>query len=134
MIESINTLYKINDNGCWIWLGKKHYHDYKNCYGYLWFNNKSHYAHRFFYEQIHGQIPKGKVLDHICKNTLCVNPEHLRPVSASFNMLRNEIEKTHCKYGHLLSGNNLIIIKKGGYRRCKICDLRRGKKYRSERA
>ncbi|MBA7771137.1 HNH endonuclease [Enterobacter sp. RHBSTW-00131] len=32
-----------------------------------------------------GPIPEGKYIDHICHNTLCVNPHHLRLVSPKQN-------------------------------------------------
>ncbi|MDF1895095.1 HNH endonuclease [Rahnella contaminans] len=35
-------------------------------------------AHRISWEMHNGPIPAGKYIDHICHNTLCVNPNHLR--------------------------------------------------------
>ena len=42
-------------------------------------------AHRLSYEQLRGPIPTGMVLDHLCWNRTCVNPDHLRPVSVKAN-------------------------------------------------
>lgn len=68
--------------GCWLWTG--------SCdgrYGHFWESKeKSPMAHRYSYEALVGPIPEGAVIDHICHNTLCVNPAHLRPVTPKQNM------------------------------------------------
>src|SRR3990167_10296571 len=71
------TGFKINDNGCWIWQNAK------NRLGYGATNDKGKHvlAHRYFYEQKYGNVPDGFELDHLCKNRICVNPEHLEVVS-----------------------------------------------------
>jgi hypothetical protein len=43
-------------------------------------------AHRLAYQLMVGPIPEGLILDHACRNRLCVNPEHLRPVTNKQNM------------------------------------------------
>ena len=62
---------------CWIWTG----HVAPNGYGR--FKNKQ--AHRLSYEQAGNSIPNGMLLDHMCHTPLCVNPEHLRPVTRKQN-------------------------------------------------
>lgn len=42
-------------------------------------------AHRVAYELIVGPIPEGHGLDHTCHHEACVNPDHLRPVTAKQN-------------------------------------------------
>lgn len=46
-------------------------------------------VHRFVYETLVGVLPNRRViLDHLCRNKLCVNPDHLEPVNHSINALR----------------------------------------------
>ena len=45
-------------------------------------------AHRVAWELIRGPIPEGLVLDHLCRTSACVNPDHLEPVPQAINMIR----------------------------------------------
>ncbi|MGH2838441.1 MAG: HNH endonuclease [Thermoleophilaceae bacterium] len=50
-------------------------------------------AHRFFWEQAKGPVPDGLVLDHLCGNRACVNPEHLEVVTRGVNTRRGRRTK-----------------------------------------
>lgn len=70
----------INESGCWEWIGTK------QGTGYGYFSpqpNTSRLAHRVSYEVFVGQIPDGFVVHHKCHNTMCINPDHLEPMTAS---------------------------------------------------
>lgn len=96
-------------------------------------NGKKRGVHRVVYELEYGPIPEGRELDHLCRNRACVNPKHLEIVSHRENCLRGvapaaqNARKTHCKYGHPLSGGNLHMRKDGG-RMCLACQERRSLK------
>lgn len=57
-------------------------------YGQFTTAGVKHYAHRFSYETMVGEIPEGLVIDHLFANKRCVNPEHLDPVPQSINARR----------------------------------------------
>lgn len=77
-------------SGCWNFTGTVTPNGYGNVYG----GHKGASpikAHRYFYEHMVGEIPDEMVIDHLCRNTLCVNPEHLEPVTQSENVLRGAL-------------------------------------------
>lgn len=114
---------------CWIWKAGK---DRKG-YGIFYVGptaGKVQKAHVVAYESTKGPIPEGLLLDHLCSNKSCVNPDHLEAVTSRENSLRAvkaiaaiNAKKTHCPEGHPLSGENLLISNNGhnGARRCKTC-------------
>lgn len=67
---------------CWLWIGNKTNTGTK--YG----RYKGKPAHRVVWEFLKGKIPDKLEIDHLCRITLCVNPEHLEPVTKSENMKR----------------------------------------------
>lgn len=81
--------YRVEDRGyetpCWIWLGA-HTDD-----GYGKF--KAKLAHRVYYERYIGPIPEGLTIDHLCRVTDCVNPEHMEPVTNLENIRRSPRQK-----------------------------------------
>lgn len=109
------------NTGCWLWIAS----DNGKGYGQFTLGGKARPAHRLSYERWNGPIPNVLHLDHLCRQTLCVNPEHLEAVTSKENSLRgfspaaNNARKTHCPQGHPLSGDNLYSYK--GYRQCRAC-------------
>jgi hypothetical protein len=97
---------------------------------------RSKLAHRYAYELLVGPIATGKHLDHLCRETACVRPAHLEPVSPRDNTLRgigpsalNEIA-TECKRGHLFSAENTYVDKRGE-RHCRACTNYRARRRRA---
>ena len=59
--------------GCWEWTASK-----ITGHGRMVIDGATAYAHRISYELANGPIPDGLLIDHICHNKGCVNPDHLR--------------------------------------------------------
>lgn len=112
--------------GCWLWLGTIT----PNGYGIYHYKGTRQSAHRAVYETKVGPIPEGFVIDHLCRNRACVNPDHLEPVTQKTNVNRGNqmILKTHCIRGHLRADPNLYYhrLKDGRLKRlCRACQLQR---------
>ena len=82
-IQFLEDYYDINESGCWI------FNKYVTRYGYGRICHE--HAHRYFYKIYKGKIPEGLTIDHLCKNKLCVNPEHLEVVSIKENKQRASV-------------------------------------------
>jgi hypothetical protein len=112
-------------NNCWNWIGAIT----RDGYGAFQVTSKKTIrAHRLSFEMSKGMIPVGLVLDHICNNKKCVNPEHLRAVTNWENIKRSNAicsvnaRVTHCPKGHPYDDVNTYHLPKGG-RGCKACRL-----------
>lgn len=121
--------------GCWLWTRSQ-----RVGYGQAVVASTGQYAHRVAWVAWNGAIPRGMVLDHLCRVRLCCNPAHLEPVTNRVNLVRGvgfagvNASKTHCTSGHPLSGDNLYIERYayGVKRHCRVCrratSLRRARK------
>ena len=136
-VDRIIKRFVVKTESCWLWTGKKDYG-----YGRVGMNGVSYRAHRLIYETIKGPIPEGMVIDHLCRNHSCVNPDHLEPVTARENCVRGisppseNSRKTHCKQGHPLSGENLYEYTYKGklWRSCKTCRFENSKRWNERKA
>lgn len=74
---------RLHQELCWLWTGAK------TSQGYGKIGVKL--AHRVSYELSVAEIPGNLTIDHLCMNRLCVNPNHLEPVTREENS-RREME------------------------------------------
>lgn len=137
-VERFRERFFQDESGCWIWHGATG--GGKVRYGvFSAQNRKLVVAHRWSYEYFVGPIPAGLVIDHLCKVSLCVNPDHLEPVTQRENLMRSDTlqarnaAKTRCPQGHPYDEENTRLKKgRGGMRRvCKKCEATQGKARRA---
>lgn len=110
------------DESCWIWA----YVTNQNGYGryQITRSQPAVMAHRYAYELAYGPIPKGRVLDHLCRNPSCVRPDHLDAVTQGENLRRglpsNDSSGTCRRALHPWTAEN-ILVDGSGHRRCRQC-------------
>jgi len=133
-------------DGCHIWLGALDRDGYGSFNFRIKGKRKSTSAHRAAWILLRGDIPVDLVVDHLCRNRSCVNPEHLEPVTVAENTRRGALPLENrgkfpgayppkkekgaslpsrrpfqCKRGHADSESNThVYVDKRGYVRC-VC-------------
>jgi hypothetical protein len=123
---------RLPDSGCWEWRGRNN----SLGYGRVKHNGLMQQAHRVVWLILRKPIPDRLVLDHLCRNTICVNPDHLEPVTQRENTLRGETvpaanaRRIVCDKGHEFT----VRIVKGKPRRvCTTCKNARARERFKER-
>jgi hypothetical protein len=122
-------------DGCWEWTGSR----WARGYGRFYVDGRRQSAHRWGYEHLRGPISEGLELDHLCRNTWCVNPKHLEPVEHLVNVRRGvagqvnrarALAVSHCPAGHPYDHVNTRYLARGS-RACRTCDRVKQKQRRA---
>lgn len=116
---------------CWQWTGIVNVR-----YRYGYYNDRNVFirAPRAAYILTYRRrIPDGMVVDHLCRNTVCVNPAHLDVVTNRENTIRgnarhngeNNRAKTHCPKGHSYAEHARLFGPRMTWRSCRECERTR---------
>lgn len=131
IVSKALTNFTIGEGGCMVWAGNLS----KNGYGKMSLGGESLLVHRVSYEHSVGPIEIGMVIDHLCRNRACINPDHLDQCTIGENVMRGDTigarnkAATHCKRGHEFTEANTVYLTRGG-RVCKTCAYAANKKVR----
>jgi len=116
-------------DGCWIWIGAQNQ-------GYGLFecrasesSKRSWRAHRLAYGWAYGLPSHEYHLHHKCRNKICVNPDHLEPLTFEEHGREEKRLKgfeSHCARGHLYTPET-TINNGNGRRQCRTCVNARNK-------
>lgn len=116
---------------CWIYVGVRN-----KGYGQLSVGPmRTVRTHRLAYELFVGPLDPSQQIHHECGNKACCNPTHLRPIA---DLEHKRLtpgwvgNRTHCKHGHPLSGDNLVVVDRANAKRlCRTCRNARAREYRA---
>ena len=119
------------NSGCWIWLGVLiDVSRDRGKYGRFWVDGKYELAHRYPFLP----LPSNKEVHHKCRNTMCVNPDHLQIVTSKEHRIAegrsSETHFTAC--GHKKTKENTYAYKGNSY--CRTCNAQKHKDARIQRA
>jgi len=135
-------------NGCVVWTGALD----KNGYGKFRFRERGKPermtgAHRAAWLAKVGPIPHRMVIDHLCRNTSCINIDHMEVVSNSVNALRGDHSNKAGRSGRKVAGtpqscpthgreDGYLFTDRRGYSQwtCRLCRRYRNRRYRERDA
>jgi hypothetical protein len=127
-VERFVRKVSITDGECIEWTGANN-----GRYGLFKATDRNQMAHRFSYVTFVGPLTDGLELDHLCRNKLCVNPDHLEEVTHSINVQRDrDFRCTHCPRGHEYVPETTYINPRGG-KVCRICKRKKNLEYKARK-
>lgn len=125
--------YTVEDRGhptpCWIAKTRKS----NGRYALTRIDGREVYMHRAMYEQMVGSIPDGLQIDHLCRETRCIRPDHLEPVTPAENSRRGrstKLSKAQARRAKYSAENVRILAAELGVTKFAIYRIRRGLDWR----
>jgi len=103
--ERIKAKVEIDERGCWVWLGTIS----RESYGSIRVGSKVMSTHRAAYRAVKGEIPRGKVIRHVCDNRRCCNPDHLVTGDHEDNT-QDIIDRGRARARRVLTPDELSIV------------------------
>lgn len=85
---------------CWNWIGATIVSGSGLRYGAIKVDGKRELAHRVSFLEFKGRkLPRNHVGAHRCDNSLCVNPDHIRPGTQKSN-IRESVARGRHRWSH----------------------------------
>lgn len=113
---------KVDKADCWTWTGAQN----GRGYGIVTVRSVNLLTHRAAYFMRYGKHDPGLELDHLCRNRICCNPDHLEPVTHTENMRRSPIatktDRNQCSRGH---DDWVTYPSRPEARHCRSCNIER---------
>jgi hypothetical protein len=134
-LRRLSARVEVEASGCWRYTGPVDQHGYGRFE--CWIDGKRIRtgAHRAMWLAVRGPISASLVIDHLCRNRLCIRIDHLDLVTNAVNTQRGQLgrvadpEQYPC--GHPRTEGNTYRHSRGGgipLQRCRACDLARRKR------
>jgi hypothetical protein len=114
-------------DSCWLWIGSTNGRGYGNFHH----GGRTVRAHRFSFELFRHDISDELVIDHLCQNKICVNPDHLDAVAQQVNVARyyaSKSPKPICVNGHAMTLGDTYLH--SNRRHCKECKRESTRRWR----
>lgn len=86
----INNVQINPERGCWTWLKGHSGNGRGGGYGRVSVDNRMMAVHRVMWQLINGPTHRKRQIDHLCRNRLCCNPDHLEGVTHKQNQRRRD--------------------------------------------
>lgn len=126
-------------DGCWTWMGGVCGSGYPHINRPRELGGQA-FVHRWAWETTRGPIPNGMTVDHLCFNTLCCNPFHLRLLTASENSANKRHQRKRANVSipcpHRVNGrlpNRYLYVSPKGDRSCRACQSIRYVRWQREK-
>lgn len=101
------------ESGCLTWTGGRN----RTGYGTIRVRGRSIGVHRFAWELANGPIPDGMYVDHLCHNSRCCEPSHLRLATNEQNMANRSGASSNSQTGvrnvFPRDGRYIVRVRKG---------------------
>ena len=94
ILEKLEGKHTVNEEtDCWIWNGTTE--ENKKYYPQLRIDGVNYYVHKLIARVYNNE---GSIIKHSCKNKRCVNPDHLKTATKSYEIILSEMDKVIATY------------------------------------